>query len=248
MKTDLLWRWALTIGIILSMSVSASAEAQTATLAPPVKTVHWGQARPSKLKTDSVAIVVGARATAPERSAADMLQRYAARRFNVNWPVLVEDREPPSQATVILLGQRSTHDWLDRLCTERDVDLGPTSPGPDGYVIEMFDSQGRSVILAGGSNDRAVGVCAGHAVSVALTGGRGSRHSAGVDSRLAHRALARPASDAGRPSSPAGIMDCYVSSRVNFIDLRNGIYAFEPDYVFTDEDKGNISRAIESSP
>jgi len=247
MKMSLSSYGQLTVGIILGVSIPVAADVQAPPLVPPAKSVQWRSSSPLKLDSDSVAIVVGARATAPERSAADMLRRYVARRFGANWPVLVEDKEKPSQATIILLGQRVTNHWLDRLCEKRGIDLGPNSPGPDGYVIEMFEAQGQTVILAGGSNARAVGYAQDTLFQLlAADEGGLSVRRASIRDWPTVPWRGRPQTQVAHHLKP-GIMDCYVSSRVNFVDLRNGTYAFEPDYVLTEEDKDNISKAITSA-
>ena len=247
MKTSLPSCRQLTVGIILGVSIPVAADVQAPALVPPAKSVQWKSVSPLRLESDSVAIVVGARATAPERSAADMLQRYVARRFGTSWPVLAEDKGKPSQATIILLGQRVTNHWLDQLCEQRGIDLGPKSPGADGYVIEMFEVQGHTVILAGGSNARAVGYAQDTLFQLlAADEGGLSVRRASIRDWPTVPWRGRPQTQVVHHLQP-GIMDCYVSSRVNFVDLRNGTYAFEPDYEFTEKDIADIAKAIKDA-
>ena len=91
----------ISVGIIFAATITAAADVPIPTLVPAVKSVQWKRESATNVRPGSAAIVVGARATAPERAAADMLQRYVARRFNANWPVLTEDEETSSHATMM---------------------------------------------------------------------------------------------------------------------------------------------------
>lgn len=170
---------------------------------------------------DQAAIVLGAQATAPEHYAAQCLQTHIERRFQQRLPILAETAVPPSAQQVILLGQRSTNAWIDRLCQARNIDLGPTAPGPDGFVIEMLEDGPRQVILLGASNPRAA-IYAQDTLFDLL-------RSVGDRVEIPLVAVRDWPSIAwrGRPHSVLhhhlvpGAMDAYLRSRINFTDVRD---------------------------
>ena len=180
------------------------------------------------LPRGSVAIVLGKDAAAPEQEGARLLREFVARRFRHDWPVVREGSEQTSHRTLIVLGQRSTNALLDAACREARIDLGEKAPGPDGYVIVPVDQRGRRLVLVGGSNAR--GAMYGQDTLGQLL------QREGEELRLVP-AVIRDAPVIpwrGRPQTMVahylrpGELDLYAQSRVNFIDLRSGIYAFEP--------------------
>jgi hypothetical protein len=169
-----------------------------------------------------LAIVVGAKATEPERYAAERLAGLIERRFGRQTAVCDEGQEPGISGQIILLGCRTSNAMLDRLCTERKIGLSATSPGHDGYVIEFVDQGVRQVIMVGGSNPR--GVIYGADALFDLT-----------QRELPQSDLIRVASVRdwpsiawrGRPHSVLahhlvpGALDAYARARINFIDVRD---------------------------
>ncbi len=244
MPRNLTRRWGLAGAILLLAGPATFADAREPVLVPPPKQVRWSGAEPLELEPDAVAIVLGSNPDVAEQCAADMLQRYVAKRFQQTWPILRGSGQEVKQESVVLLGQRTTNAWLDRLCEEKGIDLGTASPGHDGYVIEAFSLAGRNVVLVGGSDAR--GVLYGQDTLFQLLAeheGRLTLRQASVRDWPTVPWRGRPQTAVVHHLQP-GIMDCYVASRVNFIDLRNGVYAFQPDYQLTGKDKADIATAI----
>ena len=170
---------------------------------------------------DQAAIVVGSRAAEPERYAAERFQTLIQRRYKRTLPIVAENQIPAAAKQLFLLGQRSTCDLLDRICAERRIELDEKSPGPDGFVIECVDAQGRAVVLVGGGNPR--GVIYGQDALFDLLRREGNDVVLPVVSIREWPSIAWR----GRPHSVLlqhlvpGAMDAYVRSRINFIDVRD---------------------------
>jgi len=206
--------------------VGRSVAAENVLLVPAVQEVTWSSDGPMELSGKSVAIVVGAKATEPEKYAGQRLSEQVAKRFGQQWPV-VSENETPRADVLIVLGQRATHGVLDRLCRERNLNLSETSPGFDGYMIETFEADGRWVVLVGGSNPR--GVTYGQDTLVQMIGQRGNQlvlERASVRDWPTVPWRGRPQTSVAHYLRP-GELDLLVASRVNYIDLRNGTYAYE---------------------
>ncbi len=211
-------------------------------LVPPPKEVRWSQTAP--LSLENAAIVIGDGAQPPERYAADMLERHVARRFCRQWAIVSENEGSHKYNPIILLGQRTSNRWLDRLCREKGINLNETSPGHDGYVIEPLAIGDQNVIIVGGSNARGV-IYGQDTLFQMLTRSQGGLAWTRASVRDWPSVPWR-----GRPQTHfmnylrAGDLDCYMESRINFIDLRNDTYAFEPG---AELDKANLSRVIEEA-
>ncbi|HPD13568.1 MAG TPA: hypothetical protein PLE19_01370 [Planctomycetota bacterium] len=184
------------------------------------------------LGSDGAAIVVGAAATEPERYAAERLQALILRRFQRTLPIVSEGDTQARQ--ILLLGQRATNAWLDRLCREKNLDLGPSSPGHDGFILEVLDEPGRQILLIGGSDPR--GVLYGQdAFCDLLRPAEGQRVVFPIVSVRDWPSIAwrgRPYPDLRRHALP-GVFDAYARARFNFIDLRDaprprGQFGFAP--------------------
>jgi hypothetical protein len=213
-------------------------------LVPSPKEVQWSNEPGLELADGAVAIVIGDNASDPAKAAADLLHRRVSKRFGQTWPIVVEGGDWKKASVIVLLGERSTNGWLDRLCSQRQIDLSESSPGFDGYVIDVFSAEGRTIALVGGCNAR--GTLYGQDTLFQLL------------ARQDGKTVLRPTFVRDWPTVPwrgrpqttvaahlqPGMMDVYAISRVNFIDLRNGTYAFEPDYVLTDKDKADIAEVI----
>ncbi|HUT23275.1 MAG TPA: alpha-glucuronidase family glycosyl hydrolase, partial [Sumerlaeia bacterium] len=101
-------------------------------------------------------IVIGSKADETERYAADRLQSQIRHVTARTLPIAAEDALPGDAKQIFLLGRRSTNRLLDGLCKRDRIDLGPDSPGHDGFAIEVVQDAGREVILVGGSDARGV--------------------------------------------------------------------------------------------
>jgi hypothetical protein len=229
-----LLRWARVAGVTALLAVSATARADALgaagrpSLVPTPREVRWLDAPPATIQPGAVAIVLGERATDPEQEAARLLRETVAKRFRQNWPVLREGQETPAHQTLIVLGQRSTCRLLDELCRRHHVDLSATSPGHDGYVIQPVWEGGRLLVLAGSGNARAAQYAQDTLAQMLRRRGDAVEFVQGVvrDAPVIPW-RGRPQTHVSQYLQP-GELDLYVLSRVNFIDLRSGIYAFEP--------------------
>jgi N-acetyl-beta-hexosaminidase len=165
-------------------------------------------------------IVIGKRATDPERYAAEYFGKQLLRRFGRR-SVVTEEQAAPGSGLVLVFGQRSTCALLDRLCRENGLDLSPKSPGFDGFVISSVADGGRKAVLVGGSNPRGV-VYGQHALFDLLRERNGE-----VVLPEVHVADAPDIAWRGRPHSvldhhlQPGALDAYLRARLNFTDVRD---------------------------
>ena len=231
----------MTFGVMLLVTCAwADAADAPRLLVPAPQKVQWSSEPLLTLAGKTVAIVVGDKATEPEKYAAQRLAEQVEKRFALKWPIVPENQMPAANV-VILVGQRSTHQRLDALCKEKNIELSEASPGFDGYVIETLKDDGRDVVLVGGSNPR--GAIYGQDTLFQLIDGP-------KDQPTLARASIRDWPTVpwrGRPQTAVshylqpGEMDLLAASRINFIDLRNGTYAYSGG----DElEKDIITRAI----
>ena len=170
----------------------------------------------------AAAIVVGDKASEPEKYAAERLQA-ALRQKTAGHYLVCPESQIPSQATqLFLLGQTSTHGLLDRLCRKQQLELRENSPGHDGFLLEMVEDGSRQMVLIGGSNPR--GVIYGQATFLNLLKKQGTTWSfCRVSLRdwpsIKWRAFTQNNIDA---YLEPGRLDRYVDARLNFIELRDG--------------------------
>lgn len=230
--------------LVSCVALSGVINAQPVPLVPQPKEVRWGDEPPLVLAEDRVAIVLGEKSVSAEQEAADMLQRCVARRFGNTWPIVRQNDSLAEYAVRICLGQPSTHTRAAAILGERQVELPAGPEGSDGYVIEILPEQDTTTVLVAGSNAR--GVTYGQDTLFQLLQAEDSqlqlvRVSIRDWASIAWRG--RPMTDVRHYLEP-GTWDGLISARMNWIDLRNGTYAFEPDYAFTDKDKTNIAKVI----
>jgi len=217
------WRLAA----LLLWPVAAFA-ASPPVLVPAPRDVQWATEAPVVLEPGSVAIVLGWAAVAPEEEGARLLHDFVAKHFGQKWPIIREGEETPAQRTLVVIGQRGTNRMLDQACQANRIELSAKTPGHDGYIIQPVSAVERQLLLVGGSNAR--GAMYGQDTLVQMLKRAGEmltfipgtvRDAPVVPWR-------------GRPQTMVrhylrpGELDLYAISRVNFIDLRSGIYAFEP--------------------
>ena len=217
---------ACVVMVVAGSSIPLAAEPPT--LVPPPQEVKWSAEPPAKLMPDTVAIVLGTQASDPEQQAARLLAEAVSKRFGQHWPIVREGEEQAAQQTLIILGQRTTCRRLDKLGQEQGIDLSDTSPGADGYVIFSREEGQRLLVAVGGCNARGVEYGQDSLFQMLRMSG---------ESLVLVRGTVRDAPAIpwrGRPQTEVrhylrpGELDLYVLSRDNFIDLRGGIYAFEP--------------------
>lgn len=226
----------LSLPLILTALVAGQTPPRSR-LCPTPQEVAWPRGTPITLDEGQVTIVIGERAEEPERYAAEKLHADVAKRFGHSWPIVATEKDRPTTGVVIALGCRPTCSLVDRLCTEGRIELSERSPGHDGYVIQVMPGDGpagtaagasQAVVLVGGSNAR--GVIYGQDTLFQLLTPRDGKVTL---PRVAVRDWpsipwrGRPQTQVSHYLRP-GEMDLLATSRINFIDLREGIYAFDP--------------------
>jgi hypothetical protein len=205
-------------------------------LMPPVAEVEWASATPL---VNSGVVLLSDQASAPEREAARLLCRYVERRFGQKWTIQAAGEAAPAEGLRVYLGQVKTFPELARLCEAQKLTV-PVQL--DGYALKVWsDASGVKAIVAG-MNGRSVSY--GQDTLFQLLAKRDgkltiqaatSRDWPGIPLR-------------GRPHPhyqyflKAENFDCIMSSRINFIDLRDGIYAFEPGAKLNKEELGKVVR------
>jgi hypothetical protein len=212
---------AILVCSLLAVSAAAAERERDCPLVPVPKVYRDSGEWMALAKEGEAAIVVGAQATEPERYAASRLQTLVERRCRQRLPILKEDDVPGGVRQVLLLGQRSTHAWIDRLCSREKIDLGDSSPGEDGFVIEPVEDGARQVVLVGGSNPP--GVIYGQNALVDLfehRGGRAELRLASVRDWPSIRWRGRPHWRMRVHLAP-GAFDSYARYRLNFTDVRD---------------------------
>ena len=241
-------RITLRLSLIAAIGVlggrAPASQSQPVSLVPPAKQVQWSSEAALSLSGKSPVIAIGDRASPPEQYAAERLQAQLARRFKVRWPIVRQGDDAAKDPVVIVMGQRGTNSWLDELCASHGIELPQEPAGHDGYAIEILDVEGQTVVVVAGSNPRAV--IYGQDTLFQLFTGRAR------EMELVRASVRDWASVPwrGRPQTSVshylrtGELDCFMTSRINFIDIREGIYAFEPGAKL---DTDLISRALEAA-
>ncbi len=218
--------------------------AETPTVVPTPQEVKWSAEPPAGLAPGTAAIVIGKQATDPEKEAARLLKEYVAKRFGQQWPVVREGEQQSVHKTLVVLGQRRTCQLLNELCQRNEIELSDESPGHDGYIIQPVKDNGRLVILVGGSNARAIQYGQDTFSQMLRRSGSDLTFVQGtVRDAPVIPWRGRPQTSVDKYLRP-GELDLYVLSRVNFIDLRGGIYAFEPGEKL---DEAEIAEAVKQA-
>lgn len=203
--------------------VLATVPARAACPLVPVPKVYQEKGGRWDLRPPQVAaIVLGDKASDPEKYAAERLQAALKQKTGGQYRICTEDQLPAQATQVFLLGQASTNRLLDQLCRKHKLDLSEKSPGHDGFVLEMIEDAARQVVLIGGSDPR--GVIYGQATFVNLLTKQGTgwgfpRVSVRDWPSIKWRAFTQNNLDA---YLEPGRLDRYVDARLNFIELRDG--------------------------
>jgi hypothetical protein len=201
--------------------IVAGEEPTPCPIVPCPKQYHDSGVTATLQAPDAAAIVIGAKATEPERYAAEYLQTQIRRRFKRTLPIHAETDVPAGVSQVFLLGQIETSAHLGALCGQHKIDLSCESPGHDGFVIRCLDDGARQVILIGGSNPR--GVIYGQNAFFDLLCREGDRVVFPLVSVRDWPSIAwrgRPHSVLKQHLVP-GALDAYLRSRINFTDVRD---------------------------
>jgi hypothetical protein len=215
----------------LNVAVAAPVE-----LMPGVSEVEWGQAMAVE---GGGVVVLSDQATPPEREAARLLCRYVERRFGQKWATHTAGDVPAGAGLRVYLGQARTFPALDRLCKGQKLAVPEQ---PDGYALKVWAEGGGRTAVVAGVNGR--GVIYGQDTLFQLLGKRDDRLT--IQAATIRDWPTIPLR--GRPHPhyqyflKAENWDCIMTSRVNFIDLRDGIYAFEPGAKLKKEELGKVIR------
>ncbi len=202
---------------------AASEPARTACPLVPVPKAYQEKGGRWELKPpQAVAIVLGDKASEPEKYAAERLQAALGQKTAGRYLVCPESEIPPQATQLFLLGQASTHRLLDGLCRKHEFGLSENSPGHDGFLLEMIEEAPRQMVLIGGSDPR--GVIYGQATFLNLLNKQRetwgfSRVSVRDWPSIKWRAFTQNKIDA---YLEPGRLDRYVDARLNFIELRDG--------------------------
>ena len=191
--------------------------------------------------TEGAAIVIGSKATEPEKYAAERLQKLIHRRFKRKLAV-VSQSKADNAAQVIGLGRVSTHGLVKKICTDANIDMAAIaakSESRDGFAIEA--AKGKKVILVAGSNPR--GVIYGADVFFDLLRSEGDRIVFPAVSIRDWPSIAWRGWP-GRIHHPKDItsadFEVYVRQRINFIDWRPGGYGGSPRTGLAKMGMGNL--------
>ena len=202
---------------------AVAAEAPPVVLMPAVSEVHWGLLEAFR---GPGVILISDQAGSPERVAADQLARYVEKRFGQKWAVQSgEQKAPAGTGLRILLGMRQGFPLLDGLCREQHLEVPDHA---DGYALKVFGRQENLTAVVAGTNARSVMYGQDTLFQLLRKQGEGLA----IQTATIHDWPTVPLR--GRPHphyqyflKPENFDVC-VTSRINFIDVRDGIYAFEP--------------------
>lgn len=221
----------------LAQTPLLAADTPPAALMPGVSEVQW--AGPLAVPHPGV-IVLSDQASPAEHEAAKLLAKYVERRFARRWSIVAPDELPSGAPLRVYLGRLDTFFTLDRLCKEQSLSV---PEHPEGYALKVWMQNGATTAVVAGRTGRAV-IYGQDTLFQLLT-------------RQADKPMIQGATIRDWPTIPLRgrphphyqyflkpeNFDCMMSSRINFIDLRDGIYAFEPGAKLNREEIGRIVRA-----
>ncbi len=220
--------------VCLFLMPCLAAEPGPVQLVPAASEARWGQ--PVSVQGPA-AILLSVKATPAEREAARLLAMYVQRRFGQEWTVGTAGEAPTGLALRVLLGKRGGFPELDRMCREQNLAV---VEHPEGYALKVWAEGGATTALVAGESGRAVFYGADTLFQLLR--------------READKLIVQEATIRDWPTIPlrgrphphfeyflrSENFDCIMSSRINFIDLRDGIYAFEPGAKLKRDELGGI--------
>jgi len=188
---------------------------------PTPKQIVFARTAPIAVQNGSAAIVVGKRASEPELFAARTLQRTVKRDFGVQWPILRDDEPVAAYKLLVALGQYGGNALFD--------DGTKPAEGFDGYTVQIARGPNRTLASVVGANPRSV-IYGQDILSQLLTrvNGKLCLREASVRDWSSIQWRGKPQTNVDIHLEP-GMVELYALARLNFTDLRNGIYAFEPE-------------------
>ena len=172
-------------------------------------------------ETGKLAIVHAVEASEPERYAVERLLLHLKRRFGKDVVVITENKLSQDIQQVILMGRPETSKWIRQLCEAEKIELTPSSPGMNGFVLRFVKEGKRQIMLVGGSDPQGV-VYVGDALFDLMRSVGSS-----VYVQIAHVRDWPSILWRGRPHSVLhhhlvpGAMDAYARARINFSDIRD---------------------------
>ncbi|MEP0845079.1 MAG: hypothetical protein HRF43_20440 [Phycisphaerae bacterium] len=223
------------VGVVfVSVSAVQGAEASAARLMPEPAEAHLAEA--IRIPGRAV-IMLSSQAGEPERYAAKLLARQIKRRFGWEWSVTTE--AAPAAGLRVLLGVAGTFPALDQALAA----AGLAVPEPmDGYALSVSaGSEGTVTAALSGRNGRGVlfGQDTLFQLVERLDGGEPAMRAAAIRDWPTIPMRGRPHPHFEVFLKPAH-WDALLLSRLNFIDLRDSIYAFEPGARFNREEMSKV--------
>ena len=174
----------------------------------------------------SAVIVIPARLSSTRLPRKMLLAETGRTLIEHTWRAALGSRR--AARVVVALGQAATNPLVAAWCRAEGVTPGAANPGADGYLIGEGRDRDRRLICVAGADAR--GVAYGQDTLAQMLHADGARllwRPGRVRDAPAVPWRGRPQTQVRHYLRP-GELDLYVTSRVNFIDLRGGIYAFEP--------------------
>ncbi len=223
----------LLIGCIATCALTATA-APPVNLMPAASEVQWGESLPVK---SPAIIVLSQEAGTQDREAARLLAQYVEKRLGQKWPIHAAQDAPKEAPVRVYLGQTSTFPALDQLCKEQNVSVPSQA---DGYALKVWGQGDTITAVVAGSNG--LGVIYGQDTLFQLF----AKGPGGVTVQAATIRDWPTIPLRGRPHPHYQYFfkdenfDIVMTSRFNFIDVRDGIYAFEPGQEIPKEEIGKI--------
>jgi len=96
-------------------------------------------------------IVIGAKASELERYASKELQRYLYQLSGTLPDITIEPKS--LDRPTFMIGQTRTNSIIARLASTRQVDVSPSDPGPQGYVLKKTIVNNQPVLVIAGSDE-----------------------------------------------------------------------------------------------
>ncbi|HOB74598.1 MAG TPA: glycoside hydrolase family 20 zincin-like fold domain-containing protein [Phycisphaerae bacterium] len=182
------------------------------------------------------AIVLPNQASPAEQEAAGLLARHVERRFGQRWTIGTAETAPETRFR-LYLGQPHRFPALDRLCRDQNLSV---PEHPEGYALKIWPQGQMVMAIVAGRTGRAV--IYGQDTLFQLF----DRQTEQLTIQMATIRDWPTIPLRGRPHPHYKIFlqpesfDCLMTSRINFIDLRDGVYAFEPGAKLNREEIGRI--------
>lgn len=208
--------------VCLAIRSVLAAESGPVGLVPAPSESQWGESIGLR---GPGSIVVSAKAGPAETLAAQLFCRNIERRFGEKWVIQPASDALPATSLCIILGLREGFPLLDRVCSEQHLSI---PDHPEAYALKVWRDGERTTALVAGVTGRSIFY--GQDTLLQLFGKKAEAMT--VQAATIRDWPTIPLR--GRPHPhyqyflKPGNFDCIMSSRINFIDVRDGIYAFEP--------------------